>query len=103
VHLLADWFVRPRLLIKPGLQLMWKGEDDITDPWPDDAFTGHPGLLVGVVEKQIRPYLGGRWHARYGDIRWDLGLSFFKDKDHLPSDWKVDFAGSVWAEAPVYF
>jgi hypothetical protein len=103
VHLLADWFVRPRLLIKPGLQLIWKGEDNITDPWPDDAFVGHPALLVGVVEKQIRPYLGGRWHSRYADVRWDLGLALFNDKDHLPSDWTVDFVGSVWAEAPVSF
>lgn len=103
VSLLADWFVIPRLLLKPGLAFMWKGEDDITDPFPDDAFGDRDKLLVGVVENEIRPYLGGLWHGPYGTLRWDLGLNFVKNKDHELAGWEVEFVGSVWAEARVRF
>jgi len=103
VSLLADWFARPRLLLQPGLALMWRGEGDIREPWPDDAFVGYPGLLVGVVENTIRPYLDGVWHARYGEIRWDLGLNLIKNRNNQPSDWQAEFVGTVWAEARVRF
>ncbi len=103
VSLLADWIPRPRLLVRPGLAMMWKGEGDLTEPWPDDAFVGYPALFAGVVQKEIRPYLGGTWHARYGDIRWDLGLNLNRNRNHVESGWKVEFVGSVWAEARVRF
>ena len=103
VSLLADWFARPRLYLQPGLALMWKGEDDITDPWPPGALGDRDKLLVGTVETTIRPYLGGNWHARYGDVRWNVGLNFIENRNHQPQDWQVEFVGSVWAEARVRF
>jgi len=103
VSLLADWFARPRLLLRPGLSFFWKGEGDLTEPWPEDAFVTYPALFVGVVQKQVRPYLGGTYHAPYGEVRWDLGLNLIKNRDHVESAWEVEFVGSVWAEARVRF
>ena len=82
---------------------MWKGEDDLTDDWPDDAFTGRDRILVGTVEKTIRPSLRGRWSRPHVDARWDLGLNLVKNQDHVTRDWEVEFVGMVWAEARVRF
>ncbi len=99
----GDWYLRSRLLLKPRLDLMWKGEADLTDDWPDDAFTDYDRLLVGTVETTVRPSLGGRWGSRYLDARWDLGLNLVKDKGHESRDWEAEFVGSAWVEARVRF
>jgi hypothetical protein len=105
IALQGDWHLASpsRLLLQPRLDLMWKGEDDLTDDWPDDAFTGHERILVGTVEQTIRPSLRGRWSHPYLDARWDLGLNLVKNRDHETSDWEVEFVGMLWAEARVRF
>ncbi|NIR46580.1 MAG: hypothetical protein GWN99_19220 [Gemmatimonadetes bacterium] len=90
---LADWFLLPNLLLRPQLVLLWKGEADITDPWPDDAFTGFPKLLVGVVETTVRPALGGQWTFSRGDFRWDLGVNFIENEDHVEKGWVAEVVG----------
>jgi hypothetical protein len=99
----ADWFLHPRLLLKPRLDLMWKGEDDIRKPWPDDAFTGHEKLLVGTVENTIRPSVGGRYHMRYGEMVWDLGLNIVKNEGNVERDWIVIGSARVGGEVRVRF
>jgi hypothetical protein len=101
----GDWYLsRPSgLLLQPRLDLMWKGEDDLTDDWPDDAFTDHDRLLVGTVENTIRPSLRGRWSHPHLDARWDLGLNLIKNRGHETADWEAVFVGMVWAEARVRF
>ena len=100
----ADWFARRGLVLKPGFELMWKGEDDLTDPFPDGAFTGRDNLLVGTVETTIRPVIDGRWHLSHPDLpwrglsldlAWDLGLNIVKNKDHQTAGWEVEGVGSV--------
>ncbi len=98
VSLQADWYPRPRLILKPRLDLMWKGEDDITDPWPEDAFTGHDLLLVGTVEKTVRPSLGGRWHSSWSELRWDLGVNLVKNEGNVPRDWRLKGVGRIELE-----
>ncbi|MFQ5845490.1 MAG: hypothetical protein ACE5JG_10945, partial [Planctomycetota bacterium] len=85
----ADWFARPGLVLRPGVQIMWRGEDDIRSPWPADAFTGHDLLLVGEVETTLRPSLAGRWHTAYGELAWNLGLNLVRDEDNVARDWRT--------------
>ena len=99
----ADWFLRPGLLLRPRLDLMWKGEDDITDPWPEDAFTTHDKLLVGTIEKTIRPSVGGRFHHRHGELVWDAGLNIIKNDGNVERDWRVVGVARVQAEVWVRF
>lgn len=95
MSLQADWFPRARLILKPRLDLMWKGEDDLTDPWPDDAFT-RDRLFIGTIETTIRPSLGGRYHFPLGEVRWDLGLNLVKNDEHVEGrDWRAIGVGSV--------
>jgi hypothetical protein len=101
----ADWFARPGLVLKPKLDFMWKGEADLTDPWPGDAFTGYPLLLSGVVEKTIRPALAGRWNLGWGTTRqwtvdgiWDLGVNLVQNRGHVESDWSAEFVGKIGGE-----
>lgn len=99
----ADWFVRPGLVLKPGLELMWRGTDDLRDPWPDDAFTGRDRLLVGTVETTIRPVIDGRWVIPSGrlpwklwlDAVWDLGVNVVRNRDNQRADWDAEFVGSL--------
>ena len=103
VTLMADWFVRRGLVLKPGLELMWRGEDDLRAPWPDDAFTGHDPLLVGTVETTIRPVIDGRWVVESGllpwdlwvDTIWDLGINFVKNRRNQPAGWDAEIVGSL--------
>ncbi len=103
ISLLADWWAHPRVLLSPNLQLLWKGEDDLTDPFPDGAFTGRDKLLVGIVETTIRPALGGQWRYPLGDVRWDVGLNIVKNDDHVVQDWTVEYVGRVEAEIRFQF
>ncbi|UCF19446.1 MAG: hypothetical protein JSU87_16225 [Gemmatimonadota bacterium] len=98
VSLRGDWFPAPNWILVPGLDLMWKGEDDIRLPFPEDAFRGHDLLLVGVIEKTVRASLGGRWHHRRGDVRWDVGLNIVKNDAHIERDWRLIGAARVQAE-----
>ena len=101
----AQWFALKGLFLEPGIEFQWKGEDNITDPFPDDAFTGRDKLLVGTVETTVRPVLDGRWHFPRTSSPWrglslelafDAGLNVVKNKDHSNAGWKADFVGSVW-------
>jgi hypothetical protein len=103
VTLRGDWYPRRGLRLMPRLDLLWKGEDDLTDPFPADAFTTHDWLLVGVVEKTIRPSLGGLWRNPRAELRWDLGLNIVKNKDHAPGGWGAEFVGRVQGEVRVRF
>ncbi len=98
VSVQADWLPRPRLVLKPRLDLLWKGEDDITDPWPPDGLTGHDRLLVGTIERTLRPSVGGRWFSDWAELRWDLGLNFVKNEDNVERDWCVKGVGRVELE-----
>jgi hypothetical protein len=105
VHTQADWFGPFGLVLQPKLDFMWKGEADITDPWPDNAFVDYDLLLVGVVEKTIRPALAGRWNFGWGSKRqwtvdaiWDLGVNIVQNNDHVVSDWDAEFVGKIGGE-----
>jgi hypothetical protein len=105
VHTQADWFGPFGLILKPKLDFMWKGEANITDAWPDDAFTGYDLLLVGTVEKSVRPALAGRWNLGWGSKRqwtvdaiWDLGVNIVKNNDHVASGWDAEFVGKIGGE-----
>lgn len=78
----ADWFLDTRLVLKPRLALQFRGEDDIREPWPADAFSGHDLLLVGQVETTLRPSLSGTWRVPRGELNWDAGLNFIHAEDH---------------------
>ncbi len=93
-------------------QLLWKGEDDLRDEFPDDAFTRPDKLLIGVVENTIRPAVAGRWFTPRGalpwasvtlDLVWDLGLNIVKNDDHIVSGWDVKAVGRVQADVRVRF
>lgn len=99
----GDWFVRARVLLRPQLAILWKGEDNITDPWPADAFTEHPGLLVGVVETTVRPALAGLLCLPFGDLRWDLGLNLIDNQDHEEKGWVVKVVGRALFEVRYRF
>lgn len=103
VSLGATWFARPGLALKPRLQLLWSGEDDLRDAFPEGAFFGRDLLLVGVIERTIRPSLGGRWALSRGDlpwdlrleVDWDLGVNFVKNEGNQVSDWDAKGVGRV--------
>ncbi len=103
VTLRGDWYPRPDLQVTPRLDLLWKGEDDITDPFPPDAFTTHDWLLVGVIEKTVRPSVGGVWRNPRGQLKWDLGFNLVKNDDHVPGGWNAEFVGRVEGEVRVRF
>ncbi len=112
VSLQGDWYPRSGLVVSPTLDLMWKGEDDITDEFPEDAFTRPDKLLIGVIEKTIRPAVAGRWFTPRGtlpwqsvvlELEWDLGLNIVKNDDHIVSDWDVEAVGRVQADLRVRF
>jgi hypothetical protein len=103
LNLQGDWFLLPELLIRPQLLVMRKGEADLTDPWPDDAFTGYPKLLVGVVETTLRPAVGGQWRFPYGDFKWDLGVNLIDNRDHTERDWVAEVVGRALFEIRVRF
>ncbi|GIW50700.1 MAG: hypothetical protein KatS3mg081_0055 [Gemmatimonadales bacterium] len=91
----VSW-LRPGLLaLEPRLQVMWRGEDDVRKPWPDDAFTGHDLLLVGRVETTVRPSLAGRWVSPHGELKWDLGVNWIKNLGNQPNGWQAKFVGRV--------
>jgi hypothetical protein len=103
LNLSGDWFVRPDLMLQPQLITMWKGEADITDPFPDNAFTDYPKLLVGVVETTVRPAVGGLWRYRYGDFRWDLGVNIINNQNHVEKGWVAELVGRALFEIRVRF
>lgn len=95
----ADWFPRPQLILQPRLDVMWKGEDDLIDPFPEDAFTTHERLLVGTVETTVRPSLGGRYHFGLGEVRWDAGANLVKNDEHVEGrDWRLIGVGRLEVE-----
>lgn len=91
----ADWFPLAHLILKPRLDVMWRGADDIRQPFPADAFTGRELLFVGDVETTIRPSVGGRWHAGQGELAWDVGLNVIKDEGNAPRGWRAKGVGRV--------
>ncbi|MGH7545569.1 MAG: hypothetical protein ACREKI_05235, partial [Gemmatimonadota bacterium] len=99
VRLRADWFARASLVLKPTLDLLWKGEDDLPDPWPADAFTGHDLWLSGTVETTVRPAVAGRWRLPYGEVSWDLGVSFVENRGNVEGGWRTLGTGRVRFEA----
>lgn len=84
LSLQGDWFAAPRLVVRPQLHVQWKGEDDLRTAWPDTAFSTHPGILVGEVERTIRPAVAGRWRIGPADIEWDWGVNLISDVNHAP-------------------
>ena len=101
--LAADWFARRGLVLKPGLEFMWRGEDDLRQPWPEGAFGDRDRLLVGTVETTIRPVIDGRWVIPVGtlpwelwlDTVWDLGVNFVKNKNNQEANWDAEVVGSL--------
>lgn len=89
----ADWFRGATLVLQPRLDVMWRGGDDIRLPWPDDAFTGHPLLLVGEIEATVRPALKGRWRIPRGELEWDVGVNFIRNEGNVPSGWRSRLVG----------
>ncbi|MDH3571312.1 MAG: hypothetical protein OER89_14180, partial [Gemmatimonadota bacterium] len=91
----GDWFARRGLVLKPRLDVMWKGDADVTDPWPADAFSTYPGILPGLAETTVRPALLGRARWWWADIEWDLGLNLVKNKDNLSAGWDLEGVGRL--------
>ncbi len=98
LSLRGDWFPRPGWILIPRLDLMWKGEDDIRQPFPEDAFVDRDRLLIGVIERTIRTSLGGRWHTPRGAVRWDVGLNFVDNDGNIARDVRVIGVASVEAQ-----
>ncbi len=107
VSLQGDWYARPGLIVSPRLDLMWKGEEDLRDAFPDDAFTRPDNLLQGIIEKTVRPAVAGRWFVTPGgfpwrsvtaEVVWDLGVNIVQNEDHVDSDWGAEFVGRVTAD-----
>ncbi len=103
LSLQGDWFPRPGWILVPRLDIMWKGEDDLRQPFPDDAFTGRDLLLVGTIEHTVRTSLGGRWHTPRGQVRWDAGLNFVKNDGNVEGDWRVIGVARIHAEIRLRF
>jgi hypothetical protein len=108
----GDWYPRAGLVVSPKLDLMWKGEPDLRNEFPDDAFRRPDNLLLGVIEKTIRPAVAGRWFTPRGalpwrsvvlEIAWDLGLNIVKNDDHVVGDWDAEAAGRIQADLRVQF
>lgn len=95
LSLKGDWFVRGGLVLKPRLDLMWKGDADVTDPWPADAFTTYPGILPGLAETTVRPAILGRARWWWADIEWDLGLNMVKNKGNQSAGWDLEGVGRL--------
>ena len=91
----GDWFARKGLVLKPRLDVMWKGDADVTDPWPADAFSTYPGILPGLAEATVRPAFLGRARWWWADIEWDLGLNLVKNKDNLSAGWDLEGVGRL--------
>lgn len=94
----GTWFAGAKLVLKPRVGVMWRGEDDIRLPWPSNAFTGHDLLLVGTVETTVRPSLGGRWRLPYGEAAWDVGLNFVRNEGNAPRGWRAKPVGRLTLE-----
>ena len=90
----ADWFVGAQGVLRPRLDVQWKGQDDLRQDWPLDAFTGHDLMLNGTVETTVRPSIAGRLRLPRGEVRWDGGVNLIKNQANLPTDWKAKFVGS---------
>jgi hypothetical protein len=91
----VPWLGPALMVLEPQLQVMWRGEDDIRNPWPDNAFSGHDLLLVGQVETTVRPSLAGRWVSRHGELKWDLGVNWIKNLGNRPNGWQARLVGRV--------
>jgi hypothetical protein len=91
----GDWLSGQLLVLRPRLEIMWRGEDDIRNPWPENAFTGHDLLLVGTVETTVRPSLSGRWISRHGEVQWDLGVNWIRNLGNQENGWQAKLAGRV--------
>ena len=98
----ADWYASPRGVLRPRIDVQWKGQDDLRQDWPLDAFTGHDLMLNGLTEQIVRPAVAGRWRISRGEVTWDLGLNLVKNQQHLPSGWKVKAVGRVEARVRVF-
>lgn len=90
----GDWFVKDRLVVRPQLQVVWRGADDIRLPWPTDGFN-HDMLFVGTTETTLRPSGAGRLRLRYGELEWDAGVNLIKNEDNAVQGWKARFVGRV--------
>lgn len=105
----ADWFARGDLLLRPRLDLQIKGEGDFHRQLrpPSDQLPAFPRILVGTVERTLRPSLSGQWRPGrvrgWGlDVDWDLGLDWIRNYEHIPGDDRTDFVGTfgVTLETP---
>lgn len=106
VTLEADWFRRDGLLLRPRLDLQVRGQGDFREPRPTiEELVGFPNVLVGEAETTVRPALAGLWRPNTSvpiDLRWDLGVNFIDDFDHLEGDARTAFVASfrLVAETP---
>lgn len=91
----GTWLLGRKVVLEPGMVFQQKGEGDITQVWPDSAFTTYPNLLVGTVQSTWRPSLDGRLHHPLGDIVWNAGVNVVKNKGNVAADWAAEFVGSA--------
>ncbi len=91
----GTWLLGRKVVLEPGMVFQRKGEGDITQVWPDSAFSSYPNLLVGIVQSTVRPSLDGRLHHPLGDIVWNAGVNVVKNKGNSVSDWSAEFVGSA--------
>lgn len=90
--------VVPGLTVQPELQLLWQGEEDIRNPFPDNDEA--PAILDGTVERTAR--LGTRIHLQ-SDPRWwlsaNLGVNRTWNDRHEAGADRTRFVG--WIEGGV--
>lgn len=93
-RLTGDWLVSSSVVLQPAVTVLRRGQANIRQMWPDDAFTTYDPLLVGTVETTVRPALGGQIRFPYGEVTWDAGLNFVKNVDNMDGDWEVEGVAS---------
>lgn len=87
------------LTISPRLDILWRGEADVHDPYPSPA-DGTAFILDGVAERVARP--GLRLRAQYGDAWWgeiDMGPAFIRNEGHREGVHRTVFTVTLSAMA----
>jgi hypothetical protein len=95
----ADGFPLAGLWLGPRLDVQLMGEGDFRQLRPPaEELPDYPRILSGQTETTVRPSISGRWRSggRFpADLRWDLGVNFISDYDHVPGDSRTEFVATV--------
>jgi hypothetical protein len=91
-----DWFPSARLMLRPVVQMLRRGEGDFRDPWPDNVTSSGPTLFIGELETTWRFALRGLWRpGRRAWMEWDLGENLISNVGHELGQSGSKFAARV--------